>query len=149
MNRLKRILVGSILFSLFLGLPVHPRSFARDDGTAVYDLMTDDLTDPVGIDNPSPVFRWKLRSSVPGQKQTAYQVIVKKGDAILWDSGKVESDSSVGIVYGGDSLCSSTVYTWSVTVWDKDGKPLTSPEASFETALLEADAFAEIGRAHV
>ena len=110
---------------------------------SIYDLMTNDMADPVGIGDPKPVFSWKMKSDVIGQKQTAYQLVVKCVGETVWDSGKMESDISVGIVYAGDALQSSTEYTWSVTVWDKDGAAVVSREATFETALLEENAFAD------
>ena len=116
---------------------------AETGDTTIYDLMTNDLADPVGIDSHEPVFSWKMASSLIGQKQTAYQLQVKTGDTTVWDSGKVESDASVGIVYDGVPLVSSCKYTWSVTVWDKNGNTVTSPNATFETALLEDNAFAD------
>ena len=68
---------------------------------------------PLGIDHPAPRLSWTLESSVRGQKQTAYRVLVARsiqalqvdrGD--LWDSGNVESSQSVNIVYAGDALFS-------------------------------------------
>ncbi len=135
----------ALILSLLAGVPFTPQAFAAEGGSdvTIYDLMTEDLVDPVGIDEPNPVFSWKMRSDTVGQRQTAYQLTVKNGDTTVWDSGKVESDVSVGIVYEGAPLVSSTTYTWSVTVWDKDGNAVTSPTATFETALLEENAFAD------
>jgi len=109
-----------------------------------YDIRVDDLVNPVGIDNTAPVFSWKMQSDVIGQKQTAYQIVVKDGEETFWDSGKMESDKSVGIQYAGDkALKSSTEYTWTVTVWDKDGNTVQSDAATFEMGLLEENAFAD------
>jgi len=105
--------------------------------------MTDGQIDPVGLDDPAPVFSWKMRACAIGQRQTAYRLTVKDGSAAVWDSGKVETDASLGIVYGGTALRSSTAYTWQVQVWDQDGKAAMSSEATFEMALLEKDAFAD------
>ncbi len=105
--------------------------------TTIQDLEVDQRTNPMGIDNTTPEFRWEMVSDVQGQKQTAYQIVVKDGEETVWDSGKVESDISNGIAYEGSALESSTRYTWNVTVWDKDGKELTSSEQPwFEMGLL-------------
>ena len=65
-----------------------------------------------------------------GQKQTAYQVLVastaellakEQGD--LWDSGKVASDQSIQVEYGGKPLESRMVCHWKVRVWLGDGPP--------------------------
>lgn len=143
MKNIKRMIAMALVFSLFAGMPVFPRAAAAEGSTdvTVYDLMTDDMADPVGLDNPNPVFSWKMKSNVIGQRQTAYQIVVKQGSTTVWDSGKVESDVSVGITYAGTALKSSAEYTWSVTVWDKDGNAVTSDQATFEMALLEENAF--------
>ena len=134
----KRVISMALMLSMLAGLPFAPNAFAaQNSDVVIYDLMTEDLVDPMGVDDPTPTFSWKMRSAVVGQKQTAYQLTVKNGDTIVWDSGKVYSDVSVGIVYDGEKLTSSTKYTWSVTVWDKDGNAITSPAATFETALFE------------
>ena len=144
MKNIKRVIAMALVCSLFAGMPVFPQVSASEGGTdvVIYDLMTNDLVNPMGIDE-LPVFSWKMQSSVIGQKQTAYQLVVKQGGTTVWDSGKVASDLSVGIPYAGAALTSSTEYTWSVTVWDKDGNAVTSPTATFETALLEENAFAD------
>lgn len=115
----------------------------EDDSVLIYDLRTEDLNNPVGLDDPTPVFSWKMASPIMGQKQTAYQLVVSSGDTTVWDSGKVESSDSVSIPYGGTALTSSTAYTWTVNVWDKDGLQWRSDAATFEMGLLEADAFAD------
>ena len=113
-----------------------------DGKMTLYDLRTDDLRDPVGIDSETPDFSWKMESDVIGQKQTAYRIVVKNGDATVWDSGKVESSDSVDIRYAGETLESSTEYKWQLTVWDKDGKE-KSTSATFETGLYGNKAFSD------
>ena len=109
----------------------------------LYALRVDDMVDPVGIDNTIPNFSWKVNSDRLGWSQKSYRITVQTGDTTVWDSGKVDSGISFGIDYGGDALTSSTEYTWRVTVWDETGKEYTSHTATFETALLEKDAFAD------
>ena len=143
MKNIRRLICVVLVLAIFLGIPVFPNVFAAASDAEIYDLMTNDMIDPVGIDDPAPVFSWKMKSNVIGQKQTAYQIVVKCGDESVWDSGKVENDISVGIVYDGEVLRSSTEYVWTVTVWDKDGNVTVSPEATFEMGLLEENAFAD------
>ena len=77
-------------------------------------------------------------------KQTAYQILVassvdllRAGHPDLWDSGKAESDESVGIAYKGPSLESRKRYYWSVRVWDAAGQMSESTvEAWWEMGLL-------------
>ena len=57
---------------------------------------------PSGIDVPKPRFSWKFKdSTIRGQSQSAYQILVasseellKKDKGDLWDSGKVVSVSA-------------------------------------------------------
>lgn len=111
--------------------------------TIIYDMRTDALVNPVGIDDVTPSFSWKVQSDKIGWLQSAYQIVVKNGDDIVWDSGKVETGISVGIPYDGETLASSTEYTWTVTAWDHEGKKTVSEPATFEMGLLGADAFAD------
>lgn len=119
-------------------------ALARAQGrTSIRDMRTDDLANPIGIDNAKPVFSWKMDSDVIGQRQTAYRIIVKEQNKTVWDSGKIADDTSVGVVYGGSALSSCTKYDWAVTVWDKDGAAIDSETASFETAFLDKNGFAD------
>jgi len=88
--------------------------------------------DPLGVDEAWPRLSWQMRATPPGQggqAQTAYQIMVasttnllaaNNGD--LWDSGKVRSDSSLGIAYAGFPLASAQQVWWKVRVWDRSGK---------------------------
>ena len=107
----------------------------------IYGMLTEDLVNPVGIDDSTPVFSWKTASEQIGWLQSAYQIVVKKGDTVMWDSGKVEKGESVGIAYAGEKLESSTEYSWQVTVWDQTGASKTSDTATFEMGLLGKNAF--------
>jgi alpha-L-rhamnosidase len=57
---------------------------------------------------------------------------------LLWDSGRVESERSVGLEYGGVALRSGSRCLWKVRVWDGEGVPSSPSEpAVFEVGLLE------------
>jgi len=84
-------------------------------------LRCESAENPLGIDQPKPRLGWMLESKVPGALQTAYQIEV----AGKWDSGRVESDRSIAIPYGGEALESGKTYHWRVRVWD--GKGQVSP----------------------
>ena len=76
-------------------------------------------------------------SEVRDQKQSAYQVLVAstpellaKDQGDLWDSGKVASDQSIQVEYGGKPLESRMLCHWKVRVWLKNdttdnGQPTT------------------------
>lgn len=105
--------------------------------TAITGLTTEYLTNPVGIDGDSVHFAWKMRSGRIGAKQTAYQVVVKQGETVVWDSGKVEDDRSTGIVCGA-ALEEGVQYQWTVTVWDETGTSY-SESAVFETGVTNQE----------
>jgi len=74
-------------------------------------LSCDSLIEPLGLDDAKPRLSWQLRDSRDGARQTAYEVEVATKAALLaadkadvWDSGKVASDRSVGVVYAGPEL---------------------------------------------
>ena len=61
----KRMICMALIMSLLAGVPFAPQAFAAEGSDVViYDLMTEDLVDPVGIDEPNPVFSWKMRSAI-------------------------------------------------------------------------------------
>lgn len=101
---------------------------------------------PLAIDHPQPRLGWELASDVRGAQQTAYRVLVasaseklkdNRGD--LWDSGKVPSSQSVGVVYAGAPLLSGQRCFWKVMVWDNDGTASEwSVPAFWEQGLLKA-----------
>jgi alpha-L-rhamnosidase len=122
-------------------------SCKTDLKVALIDLKCEYRVNPLGIDNTSPRFSWKIidKKRIRGQKQTAYQIIVastlehlKLGNGDVWSSGKIESDKSVNIVYDGKTLNSAKQYFWKVKVWDKDGNTSNwSEPAKFSMGLLQ------------
>ncbi len=114
-----------------------------DNNATIYDMRVDDMLDPVGLDNAAPIFSWKTASSTLGWKQTAYEILVRQGDKVVWDSGRVEKDISVGIPYEGDAPKDSTEYSWNVTLWNRKGEMTVSKEATFEMGLMGKDAFSD------
>ncbi len=102
----------------------------------IYDMKTEDLINPIGIDEKKPRFSWKLQSKISGTVQTAYRIIVRSDNDTVWDSGKVTSDRSICIEYDGQSLSAMTKYSWQVSVWDEQGNEYTSDTADFETGLM-------------
>lgn len=90
--------------------------------------------DPIGLDE-TPVFGWMLKSERQNVLQAAYRITVQCGEHTLWDSGRVESDSSAAIAYDGPALQPLTGYEAHVSVWDNDGEQADAA-AVFETGLL-------------
>ena len=63
------------------------------------DLQVDYMTNPMGIDTPSPRFSWKMESRKYAQSQVSYRIVVSElpSGVCVWDSGTVPSGKSVGI----------------------------------------------------
>ena len=71
-------------------------------------------------DNQNPVFSWAAISSRPNAYQSAYRIIIKNGENILWDSGKVESRKQSAI-YSGDCLPAGVKLNIRAVIWDDVG----------------------------
>ncbi|HXB42409.1 MAG TPA: family 78 glycoside hydrolase catalytic domain, partial [Puia sp.] len=105
----------------------------------VQNLLTENLSNPVGLDVAAPRFCWQLVSDKRNVAQTAYEIKVVAPKSAQWSSGKVSSDESVHVRYGGTALQSGKKYSWQVRVWDNNGKPSAwSASAFFQTAFLSS-----------
>src|SRR5690348_1693094 len=123
---------------------------AQTRAAAVAELQVSGLrceyrTDPIGLDVVRPRLSWILVSQERGQTQTAVQILaahslttlrLDQGD--LWDSGKVRSDQTQEVVYGGKALASRSRVWWKVRVWDSRGRPSRwSEPAHWSMGLLD------------
>jgi alpha-L-rhamnosidase len=130
---IKVLAVAAGLVAVAFATPVHLRCEYREN--------------PLGIDALVPHLSWQSNSTERNWKQTAYRVLVassidrlQSGQADVWDSGKIESDESVGIAYHGPALESGTRYYWKVRVWDAEGNVSESAETAWwEMGLLHPD----------
>jgi len=129
------------LLALAILAPVPPQAPLEVGG-----LRVEYLTNPLGIDAAPPRLSWRLTSSQRNTVQAAYQVQVasneaalRRGTPLLWDSGKISSDASVWVDYGGPAPASRARYYWRVRVWDAKGHASPwSPVAFWEMGLLQA-----------
>src|SRR4051794_2139504 len=110
----------------------------------VNNLLCEYRSNPLGIDIVTPRLSWQMETNRKGARQTAYRVLaasapdrLKEGQADLWDSGKIESDQSVHVVYAGAKLSSRQRVYWQVTGWDESGKSDSSDSAWFELGLFK------------
>ncbi len=97
-------------------------------------LRTESLDRPLGLGCTRPRFSWHCEGGV---SQAAYQIIARRENAILWDSGKVSSSRQTHIPYGGPALSSRDRITWSVTLWDESDVPGEASTSWFEMGLLQ------------
>lgn len=101
-----------------------------------FNLKTEYLHDPIGIDITRPRLSWNCEGGVT---QTAYQVVCRgeNGDT-LWDSGKT-AGNTMRVQYAGEPLKSRSKVLWRVRLWYENVQPGDwSEEASFELGLLTA-----------
>lgn len=103
------------------------------------DLRTEHLVNPLGLDEPAPRFSWKLADSRIGAAQTACQLEVSADGAVVWDSRRIDGDTSVLVPYAGPALAPHTRYHWRIRIWDHTGAASAwSESAWFETGFLNA-----------
>ena len=134
MRYLKLLVLG-----LFL-LPVYGHS-----QVSVVQLKTEDKINPIGMGELNPRFSWQIQSGAQGVMQTAYEIRVAtdekqlmRGKKLLWTSGKVASDQSVFVPYGGPELMTGQRYLWQVRVWDNQGNTSEwSPVNSWQMGQLK------------
>ncbi|SHG00553.1 alpha-L-rhamnosidase [Mariniphaga anaerophila] len=114
---------------------------------SLYNLKCEGLTNPLGIDKTTPRFSWKISSTENGTVQKAFQILVAselseltEKQADFWNSGKIESGSSLFVSYGGKRLSPGVAAFWKVRVWDEQGNvsPWSEP-AKFGIGLLTPD----------
>jgi len=144
------LLFGVILFLFVAGVTLNSCGASKVKTAEIVNQQTDYRVNPVGIDDPVPVFSWQMSSDEKDKSQSAYRIMVwehgiedeeitKKSREIsnyVWDSGKVEGDLSISIPYEGEELKPQTRYDWTVEVWDEEDKIYTSEAAYFETGLM-------------
>jgi hypothetical protein len=112
----------------------------------ITELRCEYAKNPLGVDSPAPRLFWTLESSVRGQRQTSYQILVASSQNLLgqnrgdlWDTGKVDSDETVQIPYAGTALKSAQKVFWKVRSWDKDGEVSDWSEPASWTIGLMSD----------
>ncbi len=138
MKQTKFILLLSVfsIFTLF--------SHAK---TEVVKLIFEYHENPVGIDVVKPRLSWQLVSDQQNIMQTAYEIRVadlpenlSKTKAQIWNTGKVQSDQSVDVIYDGPAIASMQRVYWQVRVWDEKNKPTSWSEPAFwEMGILKPE----------
>lgn len=97
-------------------------------------LRCEYMKNPKGLDILQPHLFWNCSGGI---KQTAYQIIAKIEDEIIWDTKKVSSNQMTHIAYAGKPLKSRDFVEWSVYLWDEHDKKGKCSTATFEMGLLE------------
>ena len=94
------------------------------------DLRCEYGRNPTAVGEAQPRLSWVVEAGKDRRSvvQAAYQVLVAENAEALkldkgevWDSGKIASDQSIQVVYGGKALASGQTYYWKVKLWDSEG----------------------------
>ncbi len=104
---------------------------------AVVNIRVNEMKEPLGLDEKSPVFSWQFFSAENNMVQTKVQVSVRRcvDNTLFWDSGELETNRSIGITYAGAKLEPETRYEVFVKAWNQNG--ITAEGSTwFETGLL-------------
>ena len=117
---------------------------AAFDGNPPDHLQCEGMQEPLGIDISRPRLSWQLQDSRRGVRQAAYEIRVASSPeslaqdrADVWDSGRIDSDQSVNVPYGGPAVESRRRYYWQVRVWDAQGQASAYSQVSWwEMGLL-------------
>ncbi len=98
-------------------------------------VQTENATEPLGINEPSPRFTWRIETDASDWRQDACRVQVTLVDGTpVWDSGEIEQ-SVQRQEYLGPALLSATRYHITITV--RSGEAVVQSEPTwFETGLL-------------
>lgn len=96
-------------------------------------LKTEHMGNPLGLQTANPTLSWNCADGIT---QTAYQIIAKSKNRVVWDSGKVAS-SQMSVGYGGPAAGARERIDWSVTLWDENGEPGQPESAWFEMGLMD------------
>ncbi|WP_299012525.1 family 78 glycoside hydrolase catalytic domain [uncultured Polaribacter sp.] len=105
--------------------------------------VSEGFENPLGFHDSIPSFSWKLPAEISIKKQTAYSIVVASNPDLLpenpdvWSSGKIISNQSVFVKYGGNPLKSRQKIYWQVRFWDNENRASNWSEiVSIEMGLL-------------
>jgi len=108
-------------------------------------LTCEQLVNPLAVAGEHPRLSWQINSHENGVLQTAYRILVAtseeklaRGEADVWDSGKVPSSQSVLVPYDGPVMAPETNFYWQVQVWTNLSKePQVSKVNRWMTAIRD------------
>ena len=137
--------ITGLFLSVFFCLNLYAQETYQEYKLTVLDLKCEYATNPIGLDVTIPQFSWRIMSNEREFSQFYYQIIVadspdklEQDNANVWDSGKVKSSKSTGILYNGLKLQSRCRYYWKVKVWNtKNVGSSWSEVAFFEMGFLD------------
>jgi len=98
-------------------------------------LMTERRVEPIDVDAARPLLSWVLESGARGDAVTAWQVVLNRSGAVLWDSGRVAGAAFSCEAAPSAPLAAGDALAWSVRLWDAVGVATAwAPAATFQMA---------------
>ncbi len=143
----RKAAAGGVAAALGLGViaAVAPPAQAGEGAPRVTSLRTDNLVDPVGIDDRAPMLSWQVAGA---SGQSAYEVRLADSVTDLrrgrpdMATGKVDSTQQSGVQVPDLALGSRQSVAWQVRVWDDRGRVSAwSKPATWEMGLIGNDAW--------
>ncbi|WP_284746402.1 family 78 glycoside hydrolase catalytic domain [Amycolatopsis sp. RTGN1] len=123
------VLLSALLVTSF----ATPSGSAAEGALQAFDLRAGNVVNPLSASD-APSLSWKLRSARPGERQTAYRILVASSLRLLaehradvWDSGKIASADSVAVPYRGPAGGVGKRNYWTVEVWGARGGSQADP----------------------
>lgn len=122
------------------------RSINGYEVNALASELPDEAVRTVRIASKHPSFSWIMNDANLNAVQTAYQVLLSDNSRLLardsgdvWNSGKITSAQSAGVVFNGKSLKPNTAYYWKVRTWNARGEvsAYASSRTFFTAAILK------------
>ncbi len=106
-------------------------------------MFCNDAENPIGTDS-RPNFSWQMQSTLCGDTQQTYRVLLAQAQSdlesqsnLLWDSGEIFSDQNTDILVPEEiEFAPRTKYFWQIIAKNSAGTAATSPVAFFETGKL-------------
>ena len=94
-------------------------------------LKTEHMVNPLGLQTANPTLSWNCDDGIT---QTAYQIIAKSKNRIVWDSGKVAS-ALMSARYDGPAAGARERIDWDIALWDENDNNGEISSAWFEMGL--------------
>ena len=107
--------------------------------------LCENKINPFGVNLSKIHFSWQAENIKRGFFQSAYQIVIASSEKKLlqdeidvYNSGKVEKNESINVLYKGKKLHAGQCYFWRVRVWNKQKNvSLWSEIFSFTTGLFD------------
>ncbi len=134
MKRIASILTAILFYSACAG------------AATLHHLRVNRLQEPAGILRNAQ-FSWQISSRQCDVRQVAYSIRAARspeelkagGRSLLWDSGRVDSDETLQVMWQGRKLPSASRIYWQLEVWLSSGEHVVSSVQQFHTALTPRD----------